>query len=98
MLMGKENWPELSALTSIFSVELPGIEPAALPGNVVSEMPVGSASFPFSPVRYLRVRFRVLTASRAATDGSGSAYAPITRHQGDAGSMRKGPYFCGPFL
>jgi hypothetical protein len=24
----KENWPELAALTSIFSVELPGIEPA----------------------------------------------------------------------
>jgi hypothetical protein len=28
----KENWPELVALTSIFSVELPGIEPDALPG------------------------------------------------------------------
>jgi hypothetical protein len=25
----KENWPELVALTSIFSVELPGIEPGA---------------------------------------------------------------------
>jgi hypothetical protein len=28
MLTGKENWPELSALTSDFLVELPGIEPA----------------------------------------------------------------------
>jgi hypothetical protein len=27
MLTGKENWPELSALTSVFMVELPGIEP-----------------------------------------------------------------------
>ncbi len=26
--MEKENWPELTALTSGFSVELPGIEPA----------------------------------------------------------------------
>jgi hypothetical protein len=25
----KENWPELVALTSIFSVELPGIEPVS---------------------------------------------------------------------
>jgi hypothetical protein len=27
--MEKENWPELSALASYFSVELPGIEPVA---------------------------------------------------------------------
>jgi hypothetical protein len=27
MLMKKENWPELVALTSFFSVELAGIEP-----------------------------------------------------------------------
>jgi hypothetical protein len=27
MLMKEENWPELVALASIFSVELPGIEP-----------------------------------------------------------------------
>jgi hypothetical protein len=26
-LVKKENWPEPMALTSIFSVELPGIEP-----------------------------------------------------------------------
>jgi hypothetical protein len=29
MLMKKENWPELTALTSIFSVELPRIEPVS---------------------------------------------------------------------
>jgi hypothetical protein len=29
MLMKKKNWPELAALTSIFSVELPGIEPGS---------------------------------------------------------------------
>jgi hypothetical protein len=29
MSMGKENWPELEALTSVFSVELPGIEPGS---------------------------------------------------------------------
>jgi hypothetical protein len=27
--MKKENWSEFAALTSIFSVELPGIEPGA---------------------------------------------------------------------
>jgi hypothetical protein len=29
MLMVKENWSELVSLTSIFSVELPGIEPSS---------------------------------------------------------------------
>jgi hypothetical protein len=29
MLMRKKSWPELAALTSIFFVELPGIEPGA---------------------------------------------------------------------
>jgi hypothetical protein len=28
-LVKKENWPEPMALTSIFSVELPGIEPGS---------------------------------------------------------------------
>ena len=46
--MKKENWPELAALTSIFSVELPGIEPAALPGLLPSELPVRYVSFRFS--------------------------------------------------
>jgi hypothetical protein len=63
----KENWPELVALTSIFSVELPGIEPDALPGPLRSELPVGFDSVQFSATRYLQFRFRVLTASRAVS-------------------------------
>jgi hypothetical protein len=49
----------------VFSVELPGIEPDALPGNLPAELSVRSVSFRFSTSRYLRFRFRVLTASRA---------------------------------
>jgi hypothetical protein len=45
-------------------VELPGIEPAALPGLLPSELPVRSVSVRFVPVRYLRFRSQVLTASR----------------------------------
>jgi hypothetical protein len=45
------------ALTSTCSVELPGIEPAALPGLLPSELPVRYISFPFSTPRYLRFRF-----------------------------------------
>src|SRR5882757_5282439 len=48
-------------------VELPGIEPACLPGNLLAERQFHSASFRFSPARYLRLRSRVLTASRAVT-------------------------------
>jgi len=29
VLVNKKNWPELVALTSFFSVELPGIEPGS---------------------------------------------------------------------
>src|SRR5271163_3011103 len=67
MPMRKENWPELVALTSTFSVELPGIEPDALPGLLPSKLPVRYISVRFGPVRYLRFRSRVLTASRAVT-------------------------------
>jgi hypothetical protein len=52
------------ALTSTFSVELPGIEPEALPGLLRSELLFRYITFPFSPVRYLRIHSRVLTASR----------------------------------
>ena len=52
-------------LTSYFSVELPGIEPDALPGNMHSELHVRSISFRFNPSRYLRFCSRILTASRA---------------------------------
>jgi hypothetical protein len=45
-------------------VELPGIEPAALPGNMPSERQFRPVSFRFIPARYLRFRFWVLKASR----------------------------------
>jgi hypothetical protein len=35
-------------------VELPGIEPAALPGDIPSGLQVLAASVRFSPARYLR--------------------------------------------
>jgi len=53
----KENWPELAALTSAFSVEPPGIEPELLPGKTHSELLFRYVSFRFSPARYLRFRF-----------------------------------------
>jgi hypothetical protein len=37
-----------------FFVELPGIEPDALPGLLLSDLLVRYVSFRFSPVRYLR--------------------------------------------
>jgi len=52
------------ALTSIFSVELRGIEPDALPGVLGFELSVRSISVQFGPARYQRLCFRVLTASR----------------------------------
>ena len=45
-------------------VELPGIEPVSLPGNMPSELQIRSVSVRFSPTRYLRFRSRVLTPSR----------------------------------
>src|ERR1700728_2865449 len=79
-LDAKENWPRLLALTSFPCVELPGIEPVALPGLLPSELPVRYITFPFSPVRYLRIHFRVLTASRsmltrAAVCGAADAFS-----------------------
>jgi hypothetical protein len=55
------------ALTSRSPVELPGIEPDALPGKMHPDLPGRYVSFQFSPVRYLRFRSRVLTASRRIT-------------------------------
>ena len=52
------------SLTWAFSVELPGIEPVSLPGNMPSELQIRSVSVRFSPTRYLRFRSRVLTPSR----------------------------------
>jgi hypothetical protein len=44
-----------STLTCFFSVELPGIEPAALPGKNSSDLPIRSLWFRFSPAGYLRI-------------------------------------------
>jgi hypothetical protein len=64
MLMRKKNWPELTALTSYFFVELPGIEPAAPSGLLASEQQFRSVSLRFVPAGYLRLRSQALTALR----------------------------------
>jgi hypothetical protein len=46
-------------------VELPGIETDALPGNLASNLQFRYVSLQFSTSHYLRIRFRVLTESRA---------------------------------
>jgi hypothetical protein len=51
------------AMTCMYFVELPGIETDALPGNLVAQLPFRSISVQLSTARYLRFRFRVLTAS-----------------------------------
>ncbi len=66
----------LALLTRSFVVELPGIETEHLPGIMHSELVFRYVSFPFSPARYLRFRFRVLTASRAGTSCSSPPGAP----------------------
>jgi len=58
------NYIRLPALTSIFSVELPGIQLELLPGSLGSELQLRYVSVRFSLARYLRFRSRVLTASR----------------------------------
>jgi hypothetical protein len=40
-----------------FFLELPGIEPAALPGDMHYELQLRSVSFRFGPAHYLRFRF-----------------------------------------
>jgi hypothetical protein len=66
-----EYRPGPTALTCTFLVELPGIEPELLPGKMHAELLFRYVSFPFSPARYVRFRFRVLTASRVVTDPQG---------------------------
>src|SRR6516162_7810148 len=65
------EWKKSLATThgpaSSFSVELPGIEPAALPGHMPSELRFRYVSVRFGPARYLRFRSRALTASRRIT-------------------------------
>ena len=46
-------------------MQVPGIEPASLPRDMPSELPVRYASIRFIPARYVPFRSRVLTASRA---------------------------------
>jgi hypothetical protein len=46
------------------SVELPGIEPELLPGEMLSELQFQYVAVRFSPAHYMRKRIQVLTASR----------------------------------
>jgi len=57
-------------------VELPGIEPDALPGNMLSELQFRYVSVQFGTARYLRFRFQVLTASRAVNAASWRFHTP----------------------
>jgi hypothetical protein len=82
VLMKKENWPELTFLTSVFPVELPGIEPDALPGLLACELRFRYVSFQFSPARYLRFPSRVLTASRVGVSNSSPSGACPDRRVG----------------
>ena len=51
MLMKAKTGQSSMVLASYFSVELPGIEPDALPGLLPFELQVRSVSFRFVPVR-----------------------------------------------
>jgi hypothetical protein len=55
---------------SHFPVELRGLEPLPQPDKTPIYLQVYYVSFRFSPARYLRFCFRVLTASRARRGGS----------------------------
>jgi hypothetical protein len=68
----KEEGPHLCGPSL---VELPGIEPASLPGNLRSELHVRSVSVRFITGRYLRFGSRTLTASRAVTNRPGGTFA-----------------------
>src|ERR1700722_7070996 len=54
-------------------VELPGIEPDALPSNLASDLTVRFDSVQFSTARHLRFRFGVLRAARVT---------PVPGHRG----------------
>jgi hypothetical protein len=88
MFMKEENWPELAALTSIFPVELPGIEPACLPGLLPSELPVRYGSVHFSTARYLRFRSQVSMASRVGVLSQTQNFALNCENTGTAHSHR----------
>jgi hypothetical protein len=65
--MRNESWPKLRALASTFLVELPGIEPDALPGLLPSELQFRYVSVRFSPVRHLRFSFAGLDGVKRGT-------------------------------
>src|SRR5271170_4485608 len=64
-------------------VELRGFEPLLLPAEIPFDLQFHSISFRFGPARYLRVRFQVLTASRAATNTAGSCLSARCRKSSD---------------
>jgi hypothetical protein len=88
-LMEKENSPELMALTSTLSVELPGIEPDSLPGILAAELPVRSVSVQFSTSRYLWLCLRVLTASRPVNQVAPSETTSESRLFGERGIYQR---------
>ena len=96
MLMGKENWPGLVALTSIFLVELPGIEPASLPGQMPSEMRFRYVSFQFVPGEYLQVSVRLLTPSRGITTFPAHQVHWASPRAAAAGALRERARFAAP--
>jgi hypothetical protein len=57
-------FPLVAATLVAARVQLRGFEPLPLPAEMPLDLHVRSDSFRFSPVRYLRFCFRVLTASR----------------------------------
>src|ERR1700722_15715787 len=59
-------------------VELPGIEPDALPSNLASDLTVRFDSVQFSTARHLRFRFGVLGGSRV-TPVPGPRGSPLCR-------------------
>src|SRR5271166_3065048 len=59
-----------------------GLEPLSLPAETPSDLQVHSVSFRFSPARYLRFCFRVLTASRVGINYSSPSGASPDRRVG----------------
>jgi len=65
MLLSDATAHKKGRSTAPLLVELPGNETEHLPGKMLSDLGFRSISFQFGTARYLRFRFRVLTASRA---------------------------------
>jgi hypothetical protein len=58
----------------------PAAETDALPGDIPPDLPIRSISIQFSTSRYLRFRFRALTASRAVTSTRAHRATRATPH------------------